>query len=62
METKIEVSYTLQQFGDAVKINLLTLEGDMDLSFDPKKVSIEQIYDALKEMGYPAFGSPRYLN
>ena len=52
----------MRQFGDAVRINLLTLDGDMDLSFDPKRVSVEQIYDALKESGYPAFGSPRYLN
>ena len=35
-------------------INLLTLEGDMDLSFDPKKVSIDEIYGALKEMGIKA--------
>ena len=51
----------MQQFGDALKINRLTLEGDMDLSFDPKRTSIEKIYDALKESGYPAFGTPRYL-
>ena len=52
----------MQPFGDAVKINLLTLEGEMDLSFDPKKVTIEQIYDAIKKTGYPPWGSPRYLN
>jgi copper chaperone CopZ len=52
----------LQRFGDAVKINLLTIEGDMDLSFDPKRVTIEQIFDAIKETGYPIFGAPRYLN
>jgi hypothetical protein len=62
METVIEVRYTFQKFGDAVKINVLTIEGEMDLSFDPKRVTIEEIYDTLKEMGYPAFGAPRYLN
>ena len=52
----------MRKFGDAVKINLLTLEGDMDLSFDPKRVTIEEIYDLLKDIGYSAFGTPRYLN
>ena len=52
----------MKQFGDKVKINKLTLEGDMDLSFDPKRTSIEEIYKALKEAGYPPFGTPHYLN
>ena len=52
----------MKQFGDALRVNVLTLEGDLDVSFDPKRVTIEQIYGALKESGYPAFGTPRFLN
>ena len=59
MDAKLVVRDTLKKLG--VGVNRISLGGHVDIRFDPEKVSMETIYKALAEAGYPAFGKPKYI-
>ena len=59
MDSKLVVRDTLRKLG--VEVNRVSLGGRVDIRFDPEKISMETIYKALAEAGYPAFGKPKYI-
>ena len=59
MDSKLVVRDTLKKLG--VEANRISLGGHVDIRFDPEKVSMETIYKALAEVGYPAFGKPKFI-
>jgi hypothetical protein len=59
MDAKLVVRDTLIKIG--VEVNRVSTGGRVDIRFDPEKISIETIYNALAEAGYPAFGKPKFI-
>jgi len=60
MDAKLVVRDTLRKLG--VQVNRVSVGGRVDIRFDPEKISMETIYKALAEAGYPAFGKPKFIS
>ena len=56
-----EVTYILKKVDGVINWRTSITTGTVRVTFDPKKVTIEEIYKALEDGEYKVFGSPKWL-